>query len=232
MFLRNKYKNHHTNIYNHPKMHYSELMKIVDIWLDNLTDNNEKVYLLDYIIKSIIEDICTSMIIKPLITRYCSPIKPPFPMTLNINNKKISVITDIIEEIDIADSHIYVCPWDNARTRNNLLFLKSKQFEYQSDNHFVYYFKELNLCYVYNGNHSINAGRYLKKGKIKVVLCELKYLYPYIYTNGSQWFSTNTNEIIDDVCDFRFAVIFSIQKIKKYYEQITRSDENQNINKS
>ena len=96
-----------------------------------------------------------------------------------------------------------------------IIYLFNKDFAYDKVNHYSYYYDDIDLCYVYNGNHSINAGRYYKKGKIISVCCNMTLLYDNCYTDGLKWYNLHTNEVIDTVEDFRLAAIFELAK-KRY----------------
>ena len=110
---------------------------------------------------------------------------------------------------------IYIQPWNNERTFNNLINLVNKDFKFDKINHKSIYYKDINLCYVFNGNHSINAGKYLKKGSIISQKLDLTQIYPHVFSDGRNWYNIHTNEIYYKVDDFRLASLFEIAK-KRY----------------
>ena len=81
-------------------------------------------------------------------------------------------------------------------------------------NHIVYYYKELNICQVMNGNHSIAAGIYTEKGTVLAKIVDMKPLFENLKTDGAYYYSIHNNTIIEEVQDFRIAVIFEIAKMK------------------
>ena len=81
-------------------------------------------------------------------------------------------------------------------------------------NHIVYYYKELNICQVMNGNHSIAAGIYTEKGTVLAKIVDMKPLFENLKTDGAYYYSIHNNTIIEKVQDFRIAVIFEIAKMK------------------
>ena len=78
----------------------------------------------------------------------------------------------------------------------------------------VYYYKELNICQVMNGNHSIAAGIYTEKGTVLAKIVDMKPLFENLKTDGAYYYSIHNNTIIEEVQDFRIAVIFEIAKMK------------------
>ena len=92
--------------------------------------------------------------------------------------------------------------------------ISENDFVYDKNNHFAIYYPYINLCYVTCGNHSINAGRYFRKGSIVADEYDLTSCFPHIETDGSYWFNTHTNEPLIPVDDYRFAAIFTIAKMK------------------
>lgn len=193
---------------------YERLIKLVNRYLDTYSQD-DAVYILDYLISSILDDICTSVIVEPLITIPSGILPQPFPdHYFDENNKRHEIYTGNIRNVDLSKSYIYVRPWNTEKTMNNLIKLMKKDFEYKDDNHFSFYFSDIDLCYVHNGNHSINAGRYLKKGEILSDELDLTLLYPHYNTDGAFWYNSHTGEKTEKVSDFRFAAVFTMASIR------------------
>ncbi len=89
-------------------------------------------------------------------------------------------------------------------------------FEYRNDNHRAFYYPFLNLCIVYGGNHSISAGIVKKQAKLPARICNDISLFPHVYTDGTYWYNTHTNEKSIPVLDFRMAVLYEAAKLKYY----------------
>lgn len=190
---------------------------LIDITNKYLTNkkNDEKLLLLDYIITSLKVDICSSGIILPFIQQHTTPFNSPFPQKFIDENGNIKNYIKGTVEVKLSDTDIYVCTWNNERTFNNLLHLSKNDFKYDKLNHYSIFYEDINLCYVFNGNHSINAGRYLKKGTITSQKADLTLLYPHCYTDGIKWYNSHTNEILHNVEDFRLAALYEVAK-KRY----------------
>lgn len=200
------------------KVNYKFVMKWANIWMEKYKENDQRIELLDYLISTLIEDLCTSGVVYPLVHDYASPFTMFFPLLCyDENGDECHVSTNRQIEIDLANTNVYVCPWDTKRIPANLFNLLSNPFEYHKDNQRSDFYTDINLCHVYNGNHSINIGRYLKKGKICSVICNTELLYPHCTTDGVHWYNAHTGQELDRVADFRIAAIYSLaQKRYKY----------------
>lgn len=209
-FEKNNYKNALS-----PRESFRSVMSITEINLHNKSDS-EKITMLDYIIDILKVDICSSGIIEPFIVQPSSPYKTPFPIYIYDESENRIEIFCGKQEIILEDTDIYVRPWNVKRQLESILNLKDKNFVYNENNHWSYYYNDINLCYVFNGNHSVNAGRYLKKGKIISECCDITMLYPHCYTDGIYWYNSHTNNIISGVDDFRLATIYELAK-KRYF---------------
>lgn len=211
-FKKNNYENVPVS-----KISFDYVMSVTKSYLNDKS-NSEKLILLDYIIDILKKDICSSGIVEPFIVQPSSPYNFPFPIHIYDENQNRVEIFCGQKEIMIENTDIYVRPWNTSRQFNNILNIKDKAFIYDEHNHISYYYTDINLCYVANGNHSINAGRYFKKGKIISECCDITILYHHCYTNGIHWYNSHTNEVISDVDDFRLATIYQLAK-ERYFIQ-------------
>lgn len=194
---------------------YNEVLKLANIWIEK-GSKDEKVTLLNYLIDSILEDICTSHIAQILYNK-----EPPINMEdlvplqlFDELGNEISICTNKKIEVDLSKSKVYVCPWNKSRLHDILLTLYKTSFKYDESNHLSYFFTDLDFCWVYNGNHSICAGIYYKKGTIISEICDTKLLYLHCKTDGQFWYNLHTGEKLMPVYDFRFAAAFSIAQIR------------------
>lgn len=73
---------------------------------------------------------------------------------------------------------------------------------------------DIDLCHVYNGNHSIHIGTYLKKSEIESEVCRTELLYSHCHTNGEYWYNSHTGKIISKVNDFRIAALYYAAQIR------------------
>lgn len=204
------------------KLRYDEAMCIADIWLTGEygQTRERKIDILDYLIEVLLVELCSCGAVDPLINsqseQYQNGYRWPFPMEFRISSGEwIKIFGDKKTEVDLATTKIYVHPWNNGRTVKNLFLLKDTEFVYDKNNHDTYYFTDLNFCYVYNGNHSINMGRYMKKGKIMSSVCDMEILYSRIRTDGKQWYYIDTGEVIRSyVDDWRLAAAFTFGQMR------------------
>lgn len=215
-----------------PKQHitYSESFRLVMECANNYMENksrDEQLILLDYIINSLKIDLCATGTVFPWYNQPTEPFNPPFPSRVYDEKENEIEIFGAKTEVSLESSSIYVRPWNNNRAFDSIIYLSNKDFIYDKDNHGSYYYDDIDLCYVYNGNHSINAGRYYKKGKISSVTCNMVKLYEHCYTDGLNWYNAHTNQVIATVEDFRLAAIFEIAK-KRYN---LRNEDVENLHK-
>ena len=193
---------------------YSQIMKTANTWIEGKS-KNEQTALLSYLINTILIDACANAIVKPLISPICTPLSEPIPIYYYDESGQFhSIQTDEKININLEDSIIYICPWNTDRTAVSLLNISKNNFVYHSDNHLSRYYTDIDLCYVHNGNHSINAGRYLKKGSIQSSVCNMELLYQHYTTDGINWYNKHTNEKICEVADFRFSAVYSLAQMR------------------
>lgn len=198
------------------KRGYDEILNRVIWWLDGRS-TKEKLLLLDYLIDVLLEDICSSGVVKPLISRHASPFINCFPTyCFDKNGSAINIRTEEKIEVDLSKTRIYVCPWNKLRIPDNLFNLMKKPFTYDKNNHFSDFYSDINLCHVYNGNHSIHIGNYLKEGKITSEICHTELLYPNCRTDGLFWYDVHSGQKIMNVDDFRLAAVYSLAKMRYY----------------
>ena len=142
------------------------------------------------------------------------------------NGTKIKCNTGELIKVDLKSNDVAVFPWNKKRFIDNIIYLRGIPFKYDNLNHMSYFYTYIDLCYVYNGNHSICSGIYYKKGKIKSEVFKLELLFDHIYSDGLYWYNSHTNEKLYEVEDFRVAVIFEIAKLKYKFEQKISEENN------
>lgn len=122
--------------------------------------------------------------------------------------------------IDLKESDVIVLPWNRDRFNNAIIGLKNQDFKYDKLNHMAYYYQELDICFVYNGLHSISAGVGYEKGEISASLVKIDKLFDKIYTDGLFWYNSHTDEKLVTmhgdikVQDFRIAILFELARMK------------------
>jgi hypothetical protein len=73
------------------------------------------------------------------------------------------------------------------------------------------YYPEINMCAVREGFHHAAMASVLHTGSIiPQNICSLKQYYKYVRTDGISWINIETDEIINEVYDFRIAAIYEL----------------------
>ncbi len=193
--------------------------KIIDLTFWNVirseSKKEEKVFLLNYLIDTILDDICTAYIAEPLLYNSNKLAATPFPTEyIDENGEKQVTDTGRKVTVSLANTRLHLHPHGWDRTLALVSKISGEDFEFQPRNHKSIYYPELNLCHVTSGNHSMNAGRYLKKGKIISHEHDLKPLFTRYYTNGSEWYDVQTRDEISQVADFRFAAVYTLARMR------------------
>ncbi len=175
----------------------------------------EQVMFLEYIISSVLDEICAVTVNELVYKKGHRLLNCPFPAyCFDESGNKHDLLRDEKVNVCLSDAKVYIRPWNTVKLIDSLVLLKDICFEYDEHNHESIYFSDINLCYVFNGNHSINAGRYFKKGEILSNKYDMKTLFYNCTTDGIEWYNAHTNQRIQRVDDFRFAVVFTLAKIR------------------
>ncbi len=194
---------------------YNNIISVATYWCNNYS-NNDSLYLIDYLIETIIDDISTSLVSNTIYKKQSHFHKtfPPFPIEYRSDDGTvINSLTKKVIPINLAEVRVLTTPWDINKTSLSLIKLRNESF-INNQNHLCYYYKDLSLCYVANGFHSINAGKYLKKGTVNALECDLSRLYPHIETDGIRWADAHNKKAFLKVVDFRLAALFTLGKMK------------------
>ncbi len=201
--------------YSELAMHsHFNIIKTAKTWTNALSEE-EKDFLLTYLINTILDDVCAESVFRPITAEHSSPYRLTLPWEyFDENGNKIFVRYDEPIEINLATTRILTCPWSNERTPKALLDIKNKKFQFMEGNHSAVFYEDIGLCQVCNGYHSINAGRYLKKGTIKADVCHLEQFYPHCVTDGYNWINTHTKKPFATASDFRLAAVYSLARMR------------------
>ena len=202
------------------KKYHSKIMEVANSWIEKAENNEERILLLDYLIDTILADVCTGKLFLPLITHPKLPLPSPFP-TDYYDPFGVCETIQTEETISVSlsgSTPVYLCPWNNERCAASLVKISKNKFVCD-DNHKAHFYTDIGLCHVYGGNHSINAGRYFKKGVIEATVCHTELLYPHCYTDGAYWHNFHTNEKLFRVSDFRFAAVYSLARIRANFKR-------------
>jgi hypothetical protein len=124
-----------------------------------------------------------------------------------------------VKEVDLAKECVLVFPWHREKMRESIKNIGRNEFVYQKTNHKAYYFSPINICFVYNGMHSIAAGVGFKRGYIEADEYDVSKLYDHVYTDGLCWYNSHNNQKLDDLLDFRIGIIYEISRMKYQIEK-------------
>ncbi len=190
---------------------------IVDIAKANISGKalKEQLIVLDYLIRSITDEVCV-LTANELLTQKTNGILPsPFPeICFDVSGNICNLRLEAKQLVDLSEVQVYVRPWNTDRMFRILKTINDCDFKYDVNNHSSVFYSDINLCYVYNGNHSINAGKYFKKGELMSKQFDMNTLYLNCKTDGLNWFDIHSGKVLCDVSDYRFAVIFTLAQLR------------------
>ena len=185
------------------------------------SDKNEAVLFLKYVMKTITLDISSSLqaamfYFKDVDLSWSGHI---LPTSFTTNNVKVELI-DYEEKpitVDIEKTTLITSPWCAKRLPPILKKIKDEGFKNDEHNQHAVFYEDMDICVISNGYHSTAAGKYFGKGELKAHLCNTRWAYPHITTDGEYWYCDsekiyNYNEPFK-VKDFRFALLYEISKM-------------------
>ena len=193
----------------------------------------DKILLLDYLSNTIRTDMQTDILSNIIY----NPVKnepielpqlyiPSFYIDENGESKEVYISRTADKEIELGEETVLSYPWSQSKLTDKIKLINKVEFKYYNDNHDAYYYPEIGICQVLNGQHSIACGIYHKKGKIWAKIINMQPLFDNIYTNdGTNWYSKYDNRTISKIKDFRIGLLFELVKIKlKLMESIKEND--------
>jgi len=202
-----------------PKFQFQEALQFIDlIILDKSYSTQKKIMLLDYFSSVIKDDLQTNysamMFYQSKKTLRLNRL--PFPTKIYDDHSNIicECIFNGFKEIDLSKDYVITLPWKDDNMIRQIIARKEDSFVFIPTNHRSYYYPCIDLCFVYNGIHSITAGKYHKQGTIMSQICDIEPLFKHIYTDGVKWYKLHNNSPISNLCDFRFGILFEIAKTK------------------
>ena len=177
-------------------------------------DQGDFLDLLEYYIDTLLHDACTHPAFLGLAGTPAPVVSSPLP--LKYFNEKGEVFPTYSEEkveVALSSSKIYTFPWNYTRTARGIIALRDQDFKYIPTNHECLYIPEFDLCFVINGKHSINAGKYYKKGIVYGTIWRIEPLFPHVETDGKKWYNKYSHECLADVYDFRIATAYTLAQM-------------------
>lgn len=180
-------------------------------------DNDKKLLILDYILNVIKRDLHAEFQAALFYEGdNVRKINTPFPTFYrNENGDSLCIeIKNKYKEIDLSKDCIFALPWKSLSVIRTINMLSEIDFEYIKTSHRALYYYPIDICYIWNGIHSISLGMYFKKGTIEANYCDITPLFNNIATDGAHWYNVHTNTIIDDLYDFRTGLLFEVARMK------------------
>lgn len=200
-----------------PISEYSFTIDYINFALDLEKSLKDKINMINFFMEVIRKDIQYDLMSKFLYSEMEGiDIDAPFPISLlskDSNSKDKAILTRENRIIDLSKDSIILLPWDRFRFSNTVKSIYENGFEYMEHNHKAYYYSDIDLCYVYSGNHSITTGIIKKEGIIKAEEYDIKRLFNVLTTDGLNWY-IDGEKPIKEVFDFRIAILYDLAKIK------------------
>ena len=196
---------------------YERSLGRIELMLEHAEDSDSRCDLLEFLMHMIKNDIkydCLANVIyeeagiMPLL-KFC------FPMhyyDLDGQEHRLKPIGQT--EVDFSKNYVFSTPWHLKRTPSNFLYLKDRRFQQDETNHLALYYRQINFCHVYNGHHSTMTGLYKGQGQITADEIDMTPLFEHVYTDGADWYCQHTHKVLDQVFDFRFALLFELGRRK------------------
>lgn len=200
----------------------SEFSFAMDFVRDTLVyekTKEDKIIILNFILGLIKEDLKNDLLTTILYNKehFDKVITNPFPFYYKDQEGRDLEITLNEEQrkaVDLAKDCVLVLAWERERLRNSIKNIFHNPFEYIRSNHLAYYFTYVDICYAYNGTHSISSGMGHKKGVIEAKVVDITPMFDHVYTDGVNWYDLHSGMKLRALWDFRIGVIYEICKIK------------------
>ncbi len=193
---------------------FREAVAAVSAFLEGASDDR-KLLLLNFVMEIIKNDLKYDLLTKVLYTRrhLSSWGWPPFPLVCyDENGDRIEVFADAGKKraVNLAEDCVLVVPWDRRRLRLTVETVGTDGFEFDRLNHWAYYFSPIDICYVFNGKHSIAAGVGHKRGYIEAAEHDVSVIFDHVYTDGRYWYSRHSGAKLGPLYDFRIGILFEL----------------------
>lgn len=184
-------------------------------WNKKLED---KIELLNYVLEVVREDLKYDLLSDVIYRKRSRDYNYRlFPNWSTENKKRLELNlmkTGKTRVTDLSCDCVITIPWKKESIFNLSASIGRDGFSYISSNHVSRYIKELDLVFATGGNHSIAAGVVHKKGKIISIIVTIEPYFKYMETDGANWIDIKTKKVIEEVHDFRIAILYEIARIK------------------
>ena len=186
-------------------LEYSRSIELINGFCGRTKGTAERLDFLEYALDVIRTDLIASyqakQFYREIIRKEANPF--PFPDRFRCAEKI---------EVDLAATPVFTVPRKRDSIIELLPHLKKERFA-GNDNHRAIHYPYMDICYVYDGVHSVTIGKYYKTGVITAETYDMRKVYETIYVDGEKWRYKNTGDMIADVFDYRLAVIFEIGRM-------------------
>lgn len=119
------------------------------------------------------------------------------------------------------DEKTYISTRKTDRLLRAFLSIVNKGFKEDKNNHWSYYYPEIDLLHVYNGKHSSVVGTVIG-GEIEAIVVSIEKLVENgVVTDGAYWYcpvSAEVDKRIGIVSDFRIALLYELYVLKLNYQ--------------
>jgi len=197
---------------------FHEAMDAADAFVREASEDR-RLFVLDFLLEVVRNDLKYDQLTKILYRRGVEPwLWPPFPPVCpDGEGSRIEVFPGEPRErlVSLADECVVVVPWDRRRLRSSVETVGAQGFEFDDRNHRAWYFVPLDICWVFNGKHSIAAGVGLRRGHIRAFECDVSVLFDHVRTDGACWYSRHSGERLGALCDFRIGVLFELARKRR-----------------
>lgn len=201
-----------------PKIEYSFAMDYINYTLELEKNLEDKINMIKFIMGVVKNDIQYDLISKFLYSDMEEiKITAPIPISLmskNLHDHDKMILISSDKMVDLSKDTIILLPWDRFRFPDTVRSIYKDEFVYIESNHKAYYYSDIDLCYVHNGNHSITTGIIKKEGIIKADEYDIKGLFKNLTTDGASWYINNDKEPLKEVFDFRIAILYELARIR------------------
>lgn len=209
---------------------YQRAISKIENFLKNISDDTEKIALLDYAIETLKQDIIGSKRAEIFYVTGNPELINLFPPSQDKNSQK--------EDLNLADVDILAAPYDLCRLQGAVCDLYRTSFDCDERHYTAEYYPEVNLLLIKNGIHHTAVADIKGDGRIKgCTIIQLANMFSNYGTDGALWIDSRIEKENDknkhvlgyipreqsDVQDFRFAVLYTLAQMR-YKMQGNRGD--------
>ncbi|CAK7051902.1 DUF6710 family protein [Tissierella carlieri] len=198
---------------------FDNTMDFVQDILEYEHNIEDQIIIIDFISNLVKEDLKTDLLTTIIYSEQHFERNINFPFPYEYYDKLGNRLTikperEVMRDVDLSKDCVLVVSWNRERLRNSIKNIYKNEFEYHDWNHLAFYFTHIDVCYAYNGTHSISSGIGHKKGFIKAKEYDISNLFDHLYTDGVSWHSVHDKTKLGDIFDFRIAILYELAKIK------------------